>query len=341
MVKADAYSHGIERVAGTLFAEGARTFGVGTVDEGVLLRKSLPQATIYSLLGPLGLDDYKNLIIFGIKPVIHSWDQLTTLAECLTLKDQLRIGLKFDTGMSRLGFKPEACGRLVEFFRVNPALNPDMICSHLAFADNPDMGHQARQQLEVLNSVCEAFNQSGYKHKRSLANSAAILNFQQSLGDLARPGIALYGGNPFVNTAIAEKGRRLKQAMHVSAPVLSVHQLPKGQGISYGLTFTAPRDMRVAIIGCGYADNYARSLSNKSWMLFDGHRLPVLGRVCMQLTAVDVSSVPEISFGDQVFVLGGPGSGCIDVHELAGWWKTISYEVFCLLGKNEKKYINF
>ena len=128
--------------------------------------------------------------------------------------------------------------------------------------------------------------------------------------------------------------------MKVSAPVLSVHNLARGQGISYGLGFVAPRDMSVAIIGCGYADNYSRSLSNRSWMLFEGHRLPILGRVCMQLSAVDVSFVSRIDHGDRVFLLGGEGAGDIDVHELAGWWKTVSYEVFCLLGKNERIFIN-
>lgn len=340
VVKADAYSHDIIRVAGTLFAEGARTFGVGTVREGVLLRKSLPQAAICSLLGPILPEDYKNLLFFNIIPVIHSWDQLLPLAESVTSRDQLGICLKFDTGMGRLGFKPDLSGEIVDFFRSNPGLNPQIILSHLACADKPEMKHQVLQQVETFNAVSQAFNQAGFKHKRSLANSAAILNLPGALADMVRPGIALYGGNPFAGTSCEDKGLCLKQAMRVSAQVLSVHQLLRGQGISYGLTFTAPRDMSVAIIGCGYADNYSRSLSNKAWMLFNGQRLPVLGRVCMQLTAVDVSSVPKITAEDQVFVLGGEGNGSIDVHELACWWQTISYEVFCLLGKNEKTFIN-
>jgi len=340
VVKADAYGHDIVRVAGTLFAEGARTFAVGTVGEGVLLRKALPQAAICSLLGPILPEDYRNLVFFNITPVIHSWDQLIRLAESLTSRDQLGICLKFDTGMGRLGFNSDLSGAIVDFFRSNPGLNPQIIISHLACADNPDMKHRVIQQVETFNAVSQFFNQAGFKHKRSLANSAAILNVPEAMADMVRPGIALYGGNPFAGTYCEDKGLCLKQAMGVSAQVLSVHQLLRGQGISYGLTFTAPRDMRVAIIGCGYADNYSRSLSNKAWMQYNGQRLPVLGRVCMQLTAVDVSSVPKITPGDQVFVLGGDGPGSIDVHELACWWQTISYEVFCLLGKNEKTFIN-
>jgi alanine racemase len=340
VVKADAYGHGLVRVAGALFAEGAGSFAVGTVDEGVTLRKSLPGALIYSYFGPAGPNDYKNLVPYAVIPVIHSWDQLSRLSGCLQSKDRLAVGLKFDTGMSRLGFKPGMAGALVDFFRANKAYRLEIITSHLAYADDPCMSEQVGEQTRIFNRVCEVFDQAGFRFKRSLANSAATLNFPSALGDIVRPGIALYGGNPFKGTSCEKKGLSLKQAMRVSAPVMSVHRLPKGTGISYGLTFTAPRDMLVAVVGCGYADNYSRSMSNRAWMLYNGKRLPVLGRVCMQLTAVDVSFAREISSGDEVFVLGGNGKGDLDVHELAGWWQTISYEVFCLLGKNEKTFIN-
>ena len=229
---------------------------------------------------------------------------------------------------------------ICDFFNDNSRLRLKIISSHLAFADDPRMAHQVGEQVEILDGVSRIFAQAGLKHKKSLANSAAILHSPGAWSDIVRPGIALYGGNPFTGTSCEEKGLYLKQAMKVRAPVLSVHNLPKGRGISYGLTFTAPRDMRVAIIGCGYAHNYSRSLSNRAWMLYKDRRLPVIGRVCMQLTAVDASCVPLIKPGDEVFILGGNGNSSIEVHELSAWWKTVSYEVLCLLGKNEKTYIN-
>ena len=340
VVKADAYGHGLVRVALALASEGAEAFAVGTVDEGLGLREHLHEADIYSLMGPVWDEDYQKLTNSGITSFIHSWEQLKRLAQEIPKEDIIEIGIKFDTGMSRLGFEPGDAGKLCDFFNDNSRLRLKIISSHLAFADDPRMAHQVGEQVEILDGVSRIFAQAGLKHKKSLANSAAILHSPGAWSDIVRPGIALYGGNPFTGTSCEEKGLCLKQVMKVRAPVLSVHNLPKGRGISYGLTFTAPRDMRVAIIGCGYAHNYSRSLSNRAWMLYKDRRLPVIGRVCMQLTAVDASCVPLIKPGDEVFILGGNGNSSIEVHELSAWWKTVSYEVLCLLGKNEKTYIN-
>lgn len=338
VVKADAYGHGMVKVARVLLEQGARSFAVGSTDEGVALRQALPEAEIYALLGPVFEHDYEKIFSFGIRPVVHSWFQLEGLLRAVQPGQSLSLGIKFDTGMGRLGFKTQDAARLAGFFVSNDLLKPELIFSHLAYADAPEMAHQVDSQLKDFNLACSVFYEAGLRPGNSLANSAALLNCACISTDIVRPGIALYGGNPFVNTCFRDKGRNLVQAMSVKAPVIAVHELQKNQGISYGLTFTAPRDMRVAIIGCGYADNYSRSLSNKSWLYARGSRLPVLGRVCMQLSAVDVTGLPFIKPGDEVYVLGGDEQGGIDVHELAGWWKTISYEVFCLLGKNEKSY---
>lgn len=340
VVKADAYGHGLLKVAGALYLEGARSFAVGTVDEGVTLRKSLPETRIYSYFGPAGPGECQDFVSHAIIPVIHSRDQLKLLSRNLCSRKQVALGLKFDTGMGRLGFNPGTASDLVDFFKGNQDFRVELITSHLAYADNPDMSEQVEDQVRVFNRVCETFRKNGFRFKRSLANSPATLHYPSAVGDIVRPGLALYGGNPFYGTSCEEKGSCLKQAMKVTARVMAVHELPKGTGISYGLTFTAPRDMLVAVIGCGYADHYSRSLSNRAWMLYNGKRLPVLGRVCMQMSAVDVSFAPEISPGHEVFVLGGNGEMDLDVHELARWWGTVSYEVFCLLGKNEKTFIN-
>ncbi|MFO7727035.1 MAG: alanine racemase [Desulfonatronovibrio sp.] len=340
VVKADAYGHGIIQVSKALADQGAGAFAVGTVSEGLSLKKSLVGVEIYSLLGPYTDEDYHEVAVSGIIPVIHSWEQLSRMAQHVYSGDRVKVGLKFDTGMGRLGFQPGDAARLCDFFKGSRRLSLEIVSSHLACADGPEYARQVLKQVETFEAVCRRFDQAGLGHKKSLANSPAIFNYPGAWGDIVRPGIALYGGNPFAGTSWAEKGRCLRPAMKVTAPVLSVHSLPKGKGISYGLTFTAPRDMQVAIVGCGYADNYPRFLSNRSWMLFQGQRLPVAGRVCMQMTAVDASFVPGISAGDEVFVLGGDGQGDIDVHELAGWWRTMSYEVFCMLGKNEKIFVD-
>jgi alanine racemase len=172
----------------------------------------------------------------------------------------------------------------------------------------------------------------------SLANSGAIFGHPALHHDVQRPGIALYGGNPFFGTAWAEKGAGLAPCMDATTRLVQVRAIHAGQTVSYGRTFRAARDMRVGIVAVGYADNYSRGLSNTGSMLVHGRRVPILGRVCMQLTAVDLSAVPEAVAGDEVYVLGGQGPERISADELAAWWGTITYEVFCLLGQNSRTY---
>jgi alanine racemase len=126
--------------------------------------------------------------------------------------------------------------------------------------------------------------------------------------------------------------------MSVSVPVLQVHPLPAGRSISYGRTYTATKDATVAIIAAGYADNYSRALSGRGVAVAGGRRVPVLGRVCMQTTAIDVTDVPGIATGDRVWLLGGPGPATVSADELADLWGTISYEVLCLLGMNPRRH---
>lgn len=340
VVKADAYGHGMERTASALFSKGVQAFAVGTIDEGIALRKSLSKVRIYSLLGPLSPEDFQNVYRYRITPSLHSWFQLKSLVQNCPSGRKIEVGIKFDTGMGRLGFEPGQASEIVRYLEANPNLVPEMIISHLACADAPQMESQVLKQSCILDSVCLVFSQAGFRVQKSLGNSAAMFRFPSICKGVVRPGIALYGGNPFAGTSAQDQGAGLKQSMSVKAPVLCVHDLARGQGISYGLTFIASRDMRVAIVGCGYAEGYSRSLSNKSWVVFNGKRLPVLGRVCMQLTAVDATRVPELAPGVEVFVLGGNCGQSIDVHELAAWWGTISYEVFCILGKNQKTYLH-
>jgi alanine racemase len=127
--------------------------------------------------------------------------------------------------------------------------------------------------------------------------------------------------------------------MEVVAPVFSVHGLKAGESVSYGRTFTASREMRVAVVGAGYADNYSRSLSGRGEVVLHGKRAPILGRVCMQMTAVDATDIPQAKAGDPAYLLGGPGERPVTPEELAGWWGTITYEVFCLLGQNARTHV--
>jgi alanine racemase len=337
VIKSDAYGHGLVPTARALEECGAQSLAAGTVGEAAALRMTPYNREIISLLGPIENKDYQDIIDYRLIPFTGNFEQLRKLNEAAG-KDPVQVALKFNTGMSRLGFEPKQAGQVAKILHKLKNIQPVYLCSHLAAADDPGEEEFTAVQLETLLAVDKTLRGAGISCRKCLANSAAILGHPDLHLDAQRPGIALYGGNPFHGNPWEEKGKGLVQAMQVSAPILEIRELEPGQSISYGRTYLAPKKMRVAIVACGYADNYSRGLSNKGWMVVHEKRAPVLGRVCMQLTAVDVSDIPRAERGDRAYILGGGKQG-ISADELAGWWGTISYEVFCLLGQNQRTYL--
>jgi alanine racemase len=341
IIKSDAYGHGLPQVARALFEAGARTLAAGTVGEAAVLKDTVPEAEVISLLGPLDAADYECLCERDIVAFVGSTEQLLLLEEAAgRIGTTVRVALKFDTGMARLGFDAAEAAGVADTLDGLEHVRATMVCSHLATADDPEQAGYAREQGEKFQRIVGTLHARGLDVRASLANSGAIFGHPGLHHDLQRPGIALYGGNPFFGTAWEEKGRGLLQAMQVSSRLVQVRTIAAGQSVSYGRTFTAPAGMRVGIVAVGYADNYSRGLSAKAQMLVHGRRVPVLGRVCMQLTAVDLTGVPEAAVGDEVFLLGGAGPQSISADELAAWWGTITYEVFCLLGQNPRTYVD-
>ncbi|MFP4168018.1 MAG: alanine racemase [Desulfonatronovibrionaceae bacterium] len=338
VIKSNAYGHGLVPVSRVLAEHGADSLAVGTANEGAALRLTPYAGEIISLLGPIRDRDYQDILDYSLVPFIGSLEHMRRLSEKAG-KSTVPIALKFDTGMSRLGFEPDQADTVARTLKGLKNLKPVYLCSHLAAADDPGEQKFTALQAETLLGVDNTLREQGLKCRISLANSAAVLAHPDLHLDTQRPGISLYGGNPFYGNPWTEKGAALTQAMHVSAPVLEIRDIRPGQSISYGRTYRAPRRMRAAIVACGYADNYSRGLSNKGWMAVRGEKAPILGRVCMQLTAVDVSHIPEAEPGDRAYILGGNGKWSVSVHELAGWWGTISYEVFCQLGQNQRTYL--
>jgi len=345
VIKADAYGHGLCEVAQALAQEGCDTFAIGSVEEGAALRQHLNtagiRARIISLLGPVDPEDYQLLWQHDILPFVGSFRQLENVAgQAARIGKVLPISLKFDTGMARLGFVPGDMPRLLARLREAPLVKPVMASSHLATADDPDAVGCVMGQGQRFEAMLAALAQAGYPVEANLANSAGILAHQQLHHQSQRAGIALYGANPFAGTAWEHLGRGLTPAMEVRTKVVAVHTLQKGQSISYGGTYTAERDMRVAIVAAGYADAYSRGLTGRgAQMLIGGRRVPQIGRICMQLCACDVTESPDARPGEWAVLLGGSGPLAISAEELASWWGTISYEVFCLLGLNRRVYI--
>ncbi|WP_207264853.1 alanine racemase [Desulfovibrio sp. Huiquan2017] len=342
VIKSDAYGHGLVEVASALEKDGAETFAVGFVHEAVKLRRSGCAKRILALLGPISDEDIQSLWEHRILTPISHFAQLKRVLAAAERNGPLNIGLKFDTGMRRLGFLPEETDEVAALLKGGP-VTPVMATSHLARADEPgretDVALQARRFQAALDGLARA----GFKVEANLANSAGGLVHGDCRMDSMRLGIGLYGCDPLEGAGEERLPGRLRTAMSVSAPVMQVHPLKKGESISYGWTFTAERDSMVAIVGVGYADNYSRALSNRGEMVLHGRRVPIRGRVCMQMTAVDVTELmgegTEVLPGDEAWLLGGPGERPVTPEDLAEWGGTITYEAFCLLGQNPREYV--
>jgi alanine racemase len=356
VIKADAYGHGHIRVAEALLEEGATLFASGSVQEAVRLRQELDAPSsaarhpprerqhpaIISLLGLVRREDVFLCADYGIIPLVHSLEQLSMLEGT---ERPLAIAVKCNTGMYRLGFNEAELPSAVEGLKKLPWVRPVIALSHLHSADTRNGRDTVLAQSAVYARMLHILRASWPTMAASLGNSAGTLlarDIANVIGPhICRPGIALYGGNPFVGTSLASLGSGLLPAMAVSAPILATRILPKGAGIGYGHTHIATEDSYVGIVAAGYADCFPRSMSGKGVMCVDGVRAPVIGRVSMQMTAVNLSGLSDGNSRprpDVAWIMGGPYADAVSVEELAHLWGTISYEVLCLLGNNERVY---
>ncbi|MDR0339557.1 MAG: alanine racemase, partial [Desulfovibrio sp.] len=352
VVKADAYGHGHIPVSRALADAGAVMFASGGVRECAVLRDGLEEAgygnaVILSLLGLVEGDDAALCAAKGIIPVLHSAAQLPLFRG---LSRPLAVALKCNTGMSRLGFNMDELPFLVAALRTMPLVRPVLALSHLNSADSDQGPDCIAAQGGVFAGMLEALRAEWPDLAASLANSAGTFLADcvtAAIGPhICRPGLALYGGNPFHQSALRGLGHGLRGAMSVSAPIIAVRRLNPGDALGYGQAFKADRPLPVGIVAVGYADAFTRSLSGRGRMCVEGAPAPVLGRVSMQMTAVSLESLPAEKLTPppaRAWLLGRPDDGrpwpdIMDAAELASLWGTIPYEVFCLLGLNHRVY---
>jgi alanine racemase len=321
VVKADGYGMGAAKAACRLWAEGARTFFTARPGGGEALRQALGPdrpATIYVLDGCA--DGWaERLHAADLVPVLNSLAQIEAWRAFAAGRGALRAALHVDTGMNRLGIRPEEAEALVGARDRLDGLTVDLVMSHLACAADPEHPMNARQAGR-FREVARLFPNA----RASLANSAGIFLGEDFLFDLVRPGIALYGGGP------REKpDPRIAAVGTVEAEIVQVRSVPPGETVGYGATWTAERPTRVAILAAGYADGVLRACSSphgKVW--FDGALRPIVGRVSMDLIAVDVTGSDQARPGEWV-ELFGPNLPVDDAAEAAG---TLAYELLTRLG---------
>lgn len=313
VVKANAYGHGLLRAAGAL--QEADGFALLDLSDAVRLREAGVAKPILLLEGFFDPADLQVLAAHGLASVVHSAEQVAMLEHAAPAP--VDVFLKVNTGMNRLGVRPEAVRPLVERLRASRSVGAITLMTHFADAEGPA---GVGEQVARLEEAAE-----GLDLPRSMANSAALLRHPVSRGAWVRPGIMLYGCSPFGDVAADALG--LAPVMTLASELIAVQDLAPGDRVGYGGTFTAQRPMRIGIVACGYADGYPRHAPSGTPVLVAGERTGTVGRVSMDMLAVDLTPVPHAAVGTPV-TLWGEGLSCDEVAAAAG---TVSYELLCAL----------
>lgn len=330
VVKANAYGHGAITVARELEGLGVNFLGVALCQEGIELREAGITTPILVLSGFFKGEEAE-LLRHQLNPLIFNLEMAERLAhQAGSSKQEVRVHIKVDSGMGRVGVLPEEARDFFRKLKKLGGLKVEGVCSHFAEADKEEKDFTQEQQSR-FNEVVSIAKKSGFDPLFThLANSAAIMDFPSAHYNLVRPGIMLYGAYP---SPIFRKKTELRPVMSLKTRILHLKKVPPNFSISYGRTFITKRESLIATLPIGYADGYSRSLSNKGEVLIKGQRCKIVGRVCMDLTLIDVTEIPGVKVGDEVVLLGRQGTEEITAEEIAEKIGTVSYEVFCSVGK--------
>jgi alanine racemase len=322
MIKANAYGHGAPAAAKVLAEEGAYGFGVATFEEASELRQSGIRQPILVVAGvyPGQVGEFIENQLIGVAHDLQTMTRLNAVAR--ERGASMSVHIKIDTGMGRLGFLPSDVDSWLPTFQSLKALQVEGVFSHFSHAESVQ-GDYTQRQLRIFHDIVGQL-----RSKRALvahlANSAATITLPEAYFDMVRPGIMLYGAYP---SPEMKSQIDLKPVLSWKTRIMQLKKVPLGTSISYGQTFVTQRESLIATLPVGYADGYQRLLSNRGEVLVKGKRAPVAGRVCMDLTMVDVTDIADVQQGDEVILLGRHGAEEICADEMASWANTISYEI--------------
>jgi alanine racemase len=327
VVKADGYGHGAVEVSKAALKRGADSLGIAIPEEGKQLREAGIEDVLILVVGLIHPEEVSKVVRFRLSQAVASVDILEALNhEASKASTKVNVHVKVDTGMGRIGIRPEEVVPFVRIVKSFKNLNLEGVFSHFSSADEKDKTFSERQ-LDLFDGVLHDLRLEGIEvPKKHIANSAAILDLPQSYYDMVRPGIMMYGLYP---SKEVDHNIELKPAMTFKTRISAVKVVSPGTPISYGRTFIARKKTTVATIPVGYADGYTRLLSNRAEVLLKGQRVPVIGTVCMDMCMIDVSSVENARPGDEVILFGGG----LHVDEVAAKIGTINYEVVCAVSK--------
>jgi alanine racemase len=331
VVKADGYGHGDVAVAKAVY-DKVRMYAVATLDEAVNLRENGIDKPIL-ILGFVNVDEYETLVKNQVTATVFDYEtarQLSETAQKLGMKALCHI--KIDTGMRRIGLEPDESGIEV-VKRISRLSNLDMqgIFTHFATSDEADKT-KAERQLDRFEKFVGKLSEEGITFKYvHCANSAAVIDMPQTYKDMVRLGIAMYGMYP--SNEVDKSRVVLKPALKLMSHVTYVKEVPAGQEVSYGGTFVTGRTTTIATVSVGYGDGYPRSLSSKGYVLINGKKAPIIGRVCMDQMMVDVTDIEGVGRDSLVTLIGRDGDEEITVEEIAALANTFNYEFVCNLNK--------
>jgi len=338
VVKANGYGHGAQEVARTALQNGAEYLGVARLHEAVELRKAGLAAPIL-ILGYSSPDSAPTLIENELIQSVYSPTTAQELSDQAARRGKkIKVHIKVDSGMGRLGLLLEeqagnasqnspAAGTIGDFEVISRLANleADGIFTHFATSDSADKSY-ANRQLERFMEFLNQLDQAGLKPPLAhAANSAAVIDLPDSHLDMVRPGIATYGLYP--SDEVNQSNVKLKPVMTLKSRIIHLKKVPAGFHISYGITYRTKKPTTIATVPVGYADGYNRLLSSRGYMLVHGKRVPVVGRVCMDLTMLDVGALKDVMIEDEVVVFGQQGNAAVTADELATTLNTINYEI--------------
>jgi len=325
IVKADAYGHGAIDVSQVAIASGAAWLGVATIPEGIQLRRAGITAPIVVLGATNAVDEIKAIAEYRIQPTICNSKQALIYHEVLSsMGEQISVHLKIDTGMSRLGVNWQEAIAFIKLVQHLPNLEIMSVYSHFATADDCDREFMQLQSQRFKQVITDLKSEGIYPPRIHICNTAAMLCDRQIHYDIVRTGLGIYGLYPAPHLKDLVD---LRPALTVKARITQVKEITTGTSVSYGRSFIAPQDMKIATVAIGYADGIPRGLSNRIRVAVNGQKVAQIGTITMDQCAIDVTHVPNVNLGDEVTFLGGDSENTAD--DWANLLGTISWEILC------------
>ncbi|HQU86082.1 MAG TPA: alanine racemase [Pyrinomonadaceae bacterium] len=340
MVKADAYGHSAIQCSQRLQSEGVDWFGVALSEEGIELRRNGITKNILCLGG--FWEGQENLLLENdLTPIIFQIEKAALFDKAARdFGMTADVHIKIDTGMGRVGVRFDEVKMFADKFKQFKNLNIEGLMTHFAVADDLSQNNFTEIQIDRFNKVVKIFEANGFSPKyKDLANSPGAIGHKNALGNLIRPGGILYGlGDDILPKEIAKP--ELKPVLSLHSRIALLKKVPKGETLGYGRAFQTDRDSLIATIPIGYHDGYQRILSNQSQVIINEQFVPVVGRISMDWTLVDVTDLPNVKINDEVILLGKCGDLEITAADLAKMSGTISYEITCGINRRVwRKYV--